>query len=70
MSYREITTLSEYDNNWSQGREKGMTLQEPKMIEIDFPPKQPGYDQEFQENIEPKYVARMSFNFSNWRRRG
>jgi hypothetical protein len=70
MSYHEVKMLSDYDNNWSQGHERGMTLNEPKMIEMDFPPKRSGYDQEFQENIEPKYVARMSFNLSRWRRTG
>jgi hypothetical protein len=62
MNYYEIKALSKHDQDWSQGPQKGMTLEEPKMMEMEFPPNTPGYQDTFNQELEPKYKARMSFN--------
>jgi hypothetical protein len=71
LSYGEIKSLAEQHDEWSQGYGGGgMTLEEPKKFDWIMGTQIPGYEKKYLEEIEPKYVERMSFNASRWRRTG
>ena len=60
MSYQEVKQLSANDFDWSKGPQRGMTLQEPKNMELYLPPHSPQYEDVFNEEIVPRYQPRLN----------